>query len=78
MEKQFVNGEISFHPDVFHYTILCSMWAISGQKIASARVVEILARMLDRASKFWCDIMNIGQVIGNPLMIIFFVLRIRN
>lgn len=49
MEELYEKGIISCSPDVYHFTILCGIWAKSEQgKTGADRSMEILAHMMER------------------------------
>jgi len=48
MEELYQKGLIEDHPDVYHYTILCGVWAKSRIPGAADRCVQILSHMMER------------------------------
>jgi hypothetical protein len=61
MEELFAAGELQAPPDTYHYTILCGTWAKSGQSIAPERALQILVKMMERASKLIAFCAEVGS-----------------
>jgi len=49
MQRLYLAGDIEQGPDVFHFTILCSCWAKSRERIAARRCKQILHYMLQQS-----------------------------
>ena len=56
MEELFEAGESQTCPDVFHYTILASIWARSGLDNAPDRCLQILIHMYSREQKKYANV----------------------
>ena len=51
MEEYHKKGIVDYAPDVYHYTILCGVWAKSRLPFASDRCVQIIGHMMERSKQ---------------------------